>query len=143
MEQLSQFRAAIDAFCRADEADCVKRLLPRAELPRDAELRAGARARARALVEMVRRGERDAGGLDAFLHEFGLETEEGVVLMCLAEAFLRIPDEDTANLLIRDKIGAAAWEEHLGGSDSLLVNASIWALMLGGRIMRLHGPASR
>jgi RHH-type proline utilization regulon transcriptional repressor/proline dehydrogenase/delta 1-pyrroline-5-carboxylate dehydrogenase len=136
MGHVSQSRAAIRALYRADEAACVKRLLPRAELPRDAELRAGARART--LVEKVRRQEREAGGLDAFLQEFGLDTKEGVVLMCLAEAFLRIPDEETANLLIRDKIGGAAWEDHLGGSDSLLVNASTWALMLGGRVMRWH-----
>ncbi len=136
MDPVLQSRAAIAALYRADEADCVKRLLPRAELPRDAELRAGARARK--LVEAVRRQERDAGGLDAFLQEFGLDTDEGVVLMCLAEAFLRIPDEETANLLIRDKIGGAAWEKHLGGSESLLVNASTWALMLGGRVMRMR-----
>jgi RHH-type transcriptional regulator, proline utilization regulon repressor / proline dehydrogenase / delta 1-pyrroline-5-carboxylate dehydrogenase len=136
MDKISQSRAAIAALYHADEADCVKRMLPRAELPRDAELRAAARART--LVETVRQNEREAGGLDAFLNEFGLDTDEGVVLMCLAEAFLRIPDEETANLLIRDKIGGAAWEDHLGGSESLLVNASTWALMLGGRVMRLH-----
>ncbi len=117
MHRNSESRAAISAHCRADEAACVKRLLPRAELPRDAEMRA--QTLARTLVERVRRQRRKAGGLDAFLIEFGLDTEEGVVLMCLAEAFLRIPDDDTANLLIRDKIGGAAWESHLGGSESI------------------------
>ena len=104
-----------------------------------------AEALTRRLVETVRRQRRDAGGLDTFLVEFGLDTEEGVVLMCLAEAFLRIPDEETANLLIRDKIGTAEWESHLGGSESMLVNASTWALMLSGRVIRLHeaaGPGS-
>ena len=100
-----------------------------------------AEALTRRLVETVRRQRRDAGGLDTFLVEFGLDTEEGVVLMCLAEAFLRIPDEETANLLIRDKIGTAEWESHLGGSESMLVNASTWALMLSGRVIRLHEAA--
>lgn len=136
MQRISESRAAISALCRADEAACVRRLLPRAALPRDGEMRA--EALATRLVETVRRQRRDAGGLDAFLAEFGLDTEEGVVLMCLAEAFLRIPDGDTADLLIRDKIGGAAWESHLGASESLLVNASTWALMLSGRVIRLH-----
>ena len=139
MQQTSKSRAAISALYRADEADAVKSLLPRAELPRDGEMRA--QALARRLVETVRRQRRESGGLDAFLVEFGLDTEEGVVLMCLAEAFLRIPDEETANLLIRDKIGTAEWESHLGGSDSMLVNASTWALMLSGRVIRLHEAA--
>ena len=139
MQRNSESRAAVSALCRADEGVCVKYLLPRAELPLDAEQRA--QALARTLVERVRRQRREAGGLDAFLVEFGLDTEEGVVLMCLAEAFLRIPDSDTADLLIRDKIGSAAWESHLGGSESILVNASTWALMLGGRLVRLHEAA--
>ena len=139
MQANSKSRDAISALCRADEAACVERLLPRAELPLDAEQRA--QALARTLVERVRRQRREAGGLDAFLVEFGLDTEEGVVLMCLAEAFLRIPDSDTADLLIRDKVGTAAWESHLGGSESILVNASTWALMLGGRLVRLHEAA--
>jgi RHH-type proline utilization regulon transcriptional repressor/proline dehydrogenase/delta 1-pyrroline-5-carboxylate dehydrogenase len=139
MQRNSQSLAAISALCRADEGGCVKYLLPRAELPLDAEQRA--QALARTLVERVRRQRREAGGLDAFLVEFGLDTEEGVVLMCLAEAFLRIPDSDTADLLIRDKVGTAAWESHLGGSESILVNASTWALMLGGRLVRLHEAA--
>ena len=136
MQRNSKSRAAISALCRADKAACVKRLLQRAALPRDAEMRA--EALATRLVETVRRQRREAGGFDAFLAEFGLDTEEGVVLMCLAEAFLRIPDGDTADLLIRDKIGGAAWESHLGASESLLVNASTWALMLSGRMIGLH-----
>ncbi len=139
MQRNSQSLAAISALCRADEGVCVKYLLPRAELPLDAEQRA--QALTRTLVERVRRQRREAGGLDAFLVEFGLDTEEGVVLMCLAEAFLRIPDSDTADLLIRDKVGTAAWESHLGGRESILVNASTWALMLGGRLVRLHEAA--
>ncbi|MGH6661566.1 MAG: proline dehydrogenase family protein, partial [Rhodospirillales bacterium] len=75
------------------------------------------------------------GGLDAFLREYELTSEEGVVLMCLAEALLRVPDAATADRLIRDKIADADWQRHLGRSESLFVNASTWALMLTGRLV--------
>ncbi len=71
------------------------------------------------------------------MHEYGLSSEEGIILMCLAEALLRIPDSDTADALIAEKIGDGKWESHLGASDSLLVNASTWGLLLTGRIVRL------
>ncbi len=95
-------------------------------------------AEARRLALGVR--QKRASGLDAFLNEYRLSTDEGVVLMCLAEALLRIPDSDTRDRLIRDKIGGADWSRHLGRSDSLLVNASTWALMLTGRVVRLDTP---
>ncbi|MCC5868573.1 MAG: bifunctional proline dehydrogenase/L-glutamate gamma-semialdehyde dehydrogenase PutA [Gammaproteobacteria bacterium] len=88
------------------------------------------------LVEAVRDNREDKGGLDAFLHEYDLSSEEGIVLMCLAEALLRIPDADTADRLIADKLASGHWEEHLGTSESLFVNASTWGLMLTGRLMR-------
>ena len=81
----------------------------------------------------ARSGERSA--IDAFMHEYDLSSEEGVLLMCIAEALLRIPDEETAERLIEDKIAQARWEGHLGHSDSLFVNASTWGLMLTGRII--------
>ncbi len=81
----------------------------------------------------ARSGERSA--IDAFMHEYDLSSEEGVLLMCIAEALLRIPDEETAERLIEDKIAQARWERHLGHSDSLFVNASTWGLMLTGRII--------
>ena len=68
--------------------------------------------------------------LDAFMQQYDLSSEEGVVLMCLAEALLRIPDGETAEKLIADKLGDANWESHLGKSSSVLVNASTWALMI-------------
>ena len=92
---------------------------------------------ATALVEAVREGRGRHGGIDAFLNEYGLTSEEGVILMCLAEALLRIPDAETADALIAEKIGSGQWERHLGHSESLLVNASTWGLMLTGRIVRL------
>ena len=92
---------------------------------------------ARRLVHAVRAGKGRYGGIDAFLHEYGLTSEEGVILMCLAEALLRIPDADTADALIAEKIGGGQWAKHLGHSDSVFVNASTWGLMLTGRIVRL------
>jgi RHH-type proline utilization regulon transcriptional repressor/proline dehydrogenase/delta 1-pyrroline-5-carboxylate dehydrogenase len=98
---------------------------------------------ARRLVECVRSEQHGKGGIDAFLHQYGLSTQEGVLLMCIAEALLRVPDDETQERLIRDKISAADWERHLGKSDSLFVNASTWALMLTGRIVRMHGYAGQ
>src|SRR6266851_9352819 len=80
------------------------------------------------------------GGLDAFLQEYALSSPEGVALMCLAEALLRIPDSETVDRLIRDKIASADWQRHLGHSGSLFVNASTWALMLTGRLLRSESP---
>jgi RHH-type proline utilization regulon transcriptional repressor/proline dehydrogenase/delta 1-pyrroline-5-carboxylate dehydrogenase len=92
---------------------------------------------ARSLVEAVREGRQRYSGIDAFMLEYGLTSEEGVILMCLAESLLRIPDSETADALIAEKIGGGSWESHIGHSDSLFVNASTWGLMLTGRIVRL------
>ena len=126
--------AKLQALYRADESQVVEALLNEAALTPE-QMRQVTQA-ARALVQEVRK-RRTSGGLDAFLHEYALSSREGVVLMCLAEALLRIPDAETADRLIRDKIGGANWESHLGESDSLFVNASTWALMLTGRVMGL------
>ena len=88
------------------------------------------------LVAAVRRNKAKEGGLDAFLQQYDLSSEEGVLLMCIAEALLRIPDADTADRLIADKITSASWKDHLGESDSLFVNASTWGLMLTGRLLQ-------
>ncbi len=127
--------AAIAALYRADETMVVERLLAELALPADQLDRIAERARA--LVVEVRRQRVGKGGLDAFLHEYALSSQEGVILMCLAEALLRIPDAETADRLIRDKLRLADWEGHLGKSDSLFVNASTWALMLTGRFVKL------
>ncbi|HCS22158.1 MAG TPA: bifunctional proline dehydrogenase/L-glutamate gamma-semialdehyde dehydrogenase, partial [Rhodospirillaceae bacterium] len=93
------------------------------------------KGRARQLIQTVRDNRRRFGGIDRFLNEFGLTTREGIALMCLAEALLRIPDSDTADKMIRDKIGGAEWDKHIGKADSLFVNASTWALMLTGKVI--------
>ena len=134
-------RQKVRAATRADETRTVEQLIEAATLPADALDRIAERARE--LVRRVREERIGQGGLDAFLHEYGLSTQEGVVLMCLAEALLRIPDADTADALIRDKIGGADWERHVGSSESVFVNASTWALMLTGRLVRFDREAGR
>jgi len=105
-------------------------VFPRDERTRIAEIAAG-------LVRAARASRHAHGGVDAFMHEYGLTSEEGVILMCLAEALLRIPDTDTADALIAEKIGGGRWEKHWGASDSAFVNASTFGLMLTGRVVRL------
>ncbi len=129
-------RAAIRSAYRMDETACVEQRLHQALVAPEAQQRI--QARARELVEAVRAKGPPSGGIDAFMHEYQLSSREGVVLMCLAEALLRVPDADTADRLISDKLGAANWAAHLGGSDSAFVNASTWALMLTGRVLSLH-----
>ena len=130
----SALRAAIGTAHRRGEDDAVAAILAAAEIP--AQSRDRIAATARRLVEAVRRERLGKGGLDAFLQEFALSSPEGVALMCLAEALLRIPDAETVDRLIRDKIASADWQRHLGHSGSLFVNASTWALMLTGRLLR-------
>ncbi|MBN4053039.1 proline dehydrogenase family protein, partial [Gammaproteobacteria bacterium AH-315-K14] len=94
------------------------------------------------LVHQIKQWRSHHGGLQAFLNEYDLSSQEGVVLMCLAEALIRIPDADTAERLIRDKLGSADWSAHIGKSDSLLVNAGTWGLMLTGRLVGLDDELS-
>ncbi len=129
----SATRAAIRAAYLADEAATVQRLIATAGL--DGTARAAISEHAADLVRTVRQA--GAPGLmQAFLGEYGLTTKEGVALMCLAEALLRVPDAETIDALISDKIAAADWGRHLGRSSSSLVNASTWALLLTGRVLR-------
>lgn len=100
-------------------------------------------AQARAWVEAVRTERQTHGGIESFLQQYDLSTPEGVLLMCVAEALLRIPDAATADALIRDKLSRGRWDLHLGESDSLLVNASTWGLMLTGRLTRIEREDAR
>ncbi len=129
----SRLRAAIRDSTRLDETRAVAQILAAAEIPPLARERIAERARQ--LVTAVRRERLGRGGIDALLHEYALSSQEGVALLCLAEALLRIPDADTIDQLIRDKLGEADWARHLGHSDSVFVNASTWALMLTGRLL--------
>jgi len=120
----------------ADEASCLQELVAYAR-PTDAMLEDVA-TRAVDIVEEVRRHNRSIHMLDALLQEYSLDTQEGIMLMCLAEALMRIPDKKTADALIEDRLSAANWNQHLGKSNSLLVNASTWGLLLSGRMIGLE-----
>ena len=134
-------RTAISQHYLADESQVLDRLLEIADLPptRSADVQNVAAD----WVRRVRLLRDERSPLDAFMHQYDLSSEEGVLLMCLAEALLRIPDEATAEKLIADKLAEADWESHLGKSDSLFVNASTWGLMLTGRLVRLSPATTR
>ena len=128
-------RAAIHDHLFADETALVLKLAADSTLSANEKERVSQLARS--LVKSVRDNRSSQGGIDAFMQQFSLSSEEGVVLMCLAEALLRIPDAETADLLIADKLGDRDWSDHVGKSDSMFVNASAWGLMLTGRIVEL------
>ncbi|MEO7496953.1 MAG: trifunctional transcriptional regulator/proline dehydrogenase/L-glutamate gamma-semialdehyde dehydrogenase [Massilia sp.] len=123
-------RAAITAAYRLDEREAVAGLLAQDARP-DPE----AAELARRLVAQVRDKRTRASGVDALMHEFSLSSDEGVALMCLAEALLRIPDSETADRLIADKISRGDWRKHLGESPSLFVNAATWGLLITGKLV--------
>jgi RHH-type proline utilization regulon transcriptional repressor/proline dehydrogenase/delta 1-pyrroline-5-carboxylate dehydrogenase len=129
-------RAAIAASHFVDEGELARTLAEEARL--DAAKQSRIEAWGRPLIDHARQHPHP---LDAFLHEYALASEEGVLLMCLAEGLIRIPDADTADRLIRETLGGARWERHLGAEGGALVNASTWGLMLAGRIVRLDDDA--
>ncbi|HWM31858.1 MAG TPA: bifunctional proline dehydrogenase/L-glutamate gamma-semialdehyde dehydrogenase PutA [Methyloceanibacter sp.] len=126
-------RAAIGLALLAEEGRLVESLIAKARVSEEERQRI--ERLAVMLVQAARAGRHEAGGVDSFLHEYGLSSEEGVLLLCLAEALLRIPDATTADRLIAGTIGSGDWARHLGQSDSLLVNASTWGLMLTGGVV--------
>ena len=131
-------RRAIDLATYANEAETLARLSAAAALS-EAD-RARITARGADLVREIR-GESSPGLMEVFLAEYGLSTDEGIALMCLAEALLRVPDADTIDALIEDKIAPSDWGRHIGRSTSPLVNASTWALMLTGRVLKDEAPS--
>jgi RHH-type proline utilization regulon transcriptional repressor/proline dehydrogenase/delta 1-pyrroline-5-carboxylate dehydrogenase len=128
-------REAITSAYRRPEPQCLPPLIEAATLP-PATLQA-ATALARRLVERMR-SKSHGGGVEGLIHEYSLASEEGVALMCLAEALLRIPDDETRDALIRDKIGGGDWQAHLGKSPSLFVNAATWGLLITGKLTATH-----
>ena len=135
-------RQAISALTRTPEPELVPGLLDAATLPRaQAEAAQTLALRiARGVRERARDGGR-AGLVQGLLQEFALSSQEGVALMCLAEALLRIPDAATRDALIRDKIAQGNWQAHLGQSPSLFVNAAAWGLLLTGRLVATHSDS--
>ncbi|MGA2549242.1 MAG: bifunctional proline dehydrogenase/L-glutamate gamma-semialdehyde dehydrogenase PutA [Burkholderiaceae bacterium] len=129
-------RAVLDTYYRAPEPECVTRMADLAT--EDESFRLRVRTEAARLVVAVRDKRARSGGVDALMREFSLSSEEGVALMCLAEALLRIPDPETRDALIRDKIGGGDWHSHLGRSPSLFVNAASWGLLITGKLIATH-----
>jgi len=132
---LDELRHRVRETTSADERAVVDGLLAASKL--SPERRGSIRERAIAMVEKCRAMSHKAGTLDAFLQEFGLSNNEGIALMCLAEALLRVPDDETADRLIAEKIQSGDWGAHKGKSTSSFVNASVWGLMLTGKVVRL------
>ncbi|MEZ0280313.1 bifunctional proline dehydrogenase/L-glutamate gamma-semialdehyde dehydrogenase PutA [Methyloceanibacter sp.] len=126
-------RAGFRDALLADEDQLVASLIERARCSKEEQSEIAQLAER--LVLAARAGRNEAGGVDSFLHEYGLSSREGVLLLCLAEALLRIPDAATADRLIAGTIGSGDWVRHLGQSSSLLVNASTYGLMLTGRVI--------
>ena len=132
----SPARMAIGRLHRADEKTTVAGLVGEAQL--NATELATTQALATQLAQAVRSERARAGGVDALMVEFSLDSDEGIALMCLAEALLRIPDNATRDQLIRDKLARGQWRSHVGASPSLFVNAAAWGLVVTGRLMDSH-----
>ena len=138
----SELRKAITAAIRKPEPECVPALLPLAEL--SAVQQSAVTETAKELVASLRGREFGIARenmVQGLLQEFSLSSEEGVALMCLAEALLRIPDSATRNALIRDKIGRGDWRAHLGQSASPFINAATWGLLITGKLVATHDEA--
>ncbi len=133
----SNARTKIDTTTYCSEGQLISELVSQADLSK--QDRTSICAAGAELVRSIREDSRP-GLMEVFLSEYGLSTDEGVALMCLAEALLRVPDADTIDALIEDKIVPSNWGKHLGKSASSLVNASTWALMLTGKVMDEPDP---
>lgn len=129
----ADFFPAISANYNVDETVYLEELLKLAD-PGAAGIES-IRQQARSLIQDVRGRDNAVDTLDALLRQYSLDTQEGLMLMCLAEALLRVPDASTADALIRDKLSAAEWERHLGKSDNVLVNFAAWGLVMTGKVV--------
>jgi len=136
----TRFAALHAVWSEPEERALATRLAEATPTP---EAAAAIQRQAVALVEHVRARAEEQSAVESFMRQYDLSSEEGVLLMCVAEALLRIPDSATADRLIQDKLGDADWEQHLGKSDSLFVNASTWGLMLTGRLVALGQSTER
>ncbi|EJL6665226.1 bifunctional proline dehydrogenase/L-glutamate gamma-semialdehyde dehydrogenase PutA [Vibrio cholerae] len=134
-QPLDKLWSLISPLYMVDESQWLTQLLPLAT-PSHAEKAAMAEKTTR-LIEAIRSDKKAVQMIDALLLEYSLDTQEGILLMCLAEALMRIPDAETADAFIKDRLGVADWKSHLKNSDSVFVNASTWGLMLTGKVIGL------
>ncbi|MFK7733474.1 MAG: bifunctional proline dehydrogenase/L-glutamate gamma-semialdehyde dehydrogenase PutA [Pseudomonadales bacterium] len=140
MQELGELRGAIKRYHRSSEEEVLKRLMPLAQS--DAEAIERIQSRALSLSRQVREIASGESGVQALLNEYDLSSEEGIVLMCLAEALLRVPDNDTADKLIQDKILKGDWAANLESQDSFFVHASAWGLLLTGKVVGFNRSES-
>lgn len=134
-QPLDKLWSLISPLYMVDESQWLTQLLPLAT-PSDAE-KASIAEKTTRLIEAIRSDKKAVQMIDALLLEYSLDTQEGILLMCLAEALMRIPDAETADAFIKDRLGVADWKSHLKNSDSVFVNASTWGLMLTGKVIGL------
>ena len=135
---LAEARRKVNDYYRRDEVDVVKHLLESFDMTEESRVRV--EAQARHWVEHIRESSSLNSHVDEFLNEFSLSTDEGVALMCLAEALLRVPDSYTMDRLICDKLSGGNWSSHLGQRESFFVNASTWGLLLTGKFTAYTAP---
>lgn len=131
IRQQSPLRQTITAAYRRPETECLPPLVEAARLT--GATKAKVAGTARKLIEALR-AKHKGTGVEGLVHEYSLSSQEGVALMCLAEALLRIPDTETRDALIRDKIAEGDWKSHLGGTKSMFVNAATWGLVVTGKL---------
>ena len=134
-QSLDDLWSLISPLYMVDETQWLEQLLPLAT-PSESE-KQQITDKTTSLIEAIRADKASIQMIDALLLEYSLDTQEGILLMCLAEALMRIPDSATADALIRDKLSVADWKSHLKNSDSVFVNASTWGLMLTGKVVGL------
>ncbi|MDH5885853.1 bifunctional proline dehydrogenase/L-glutamate gamma-semialdehyde dehydrogenase PutA [Vibrio splendidus] len=134
-QSLDDLWTLISPLYMVDETQWLEQLLPLAT-PSESE-KQQITDKTTSLIEAIRADKTSIQMIDALLLEYSLDTQEGILLMCLAEALMRIPDSATADALIRDKLSVADWKSHLKNSDSVFVNASTWGLMLTGKVVGL------
>lgn len=137
----NNLRQEIYRHYHADEAQVVQSILPKAVLNKDVKKRV--QQRAYSLASEVRTVAQNGSQIQKLLNQYALSTNEGIVLMCLAEALLRVPDKITADRLIRDKLLRGDWSAHIGVNNSLFVNSSTWGLLLSGQIVRFNDEEKR
>ncbi|NOL50337.1 trifunctional transcriptional regulator/proline dehydrogenase/L-glutamate gamma-semialdehyde dehydrogenase [Pelistega europaea] len=133
IQSQSVLRSAITSAYRRPETECVPVLLQNASIAEPEKTRELALRLVKALKEKT-----PSGGVESLIQEFALSSQEGIALMCLAEALLRIPDRATRDALIRDKISHGDWKSHMGGSPSMFVNAATWGLMITGKLVAVN-----
>ena len=137
----NNLRQEIYRHYHADEALVVQSILPKAVLNKDVKKRV--QQRAYSLASEVRTVAQNGSQIQKLLNQYALSTNEGIVLMCLAEALLRVPDKVTADRLIRDRLLRGDWSAHIGVNNSLFVNSSTWGLLLSGQIVRFNDEEKR